>query len=162
MGDPDGPDGDSFYAIRLTSSVAVAEYLPAGGTPAALTADQTDPETTSSGVFGGQLTAATLNLEYDAQGVGKCTLTDNCNFSSPPGTLGTLVYQGGCVAPGLVGMSVNEVVALSNCAISGESLATCGVPDGVTISDLSDALAKLNEEFVDCDTVKGCLDFAAP
>jgi hypothetical protein len=33
------------------------------------------------------------------------------------------------------------------------------VPAGVTVSDLSDALATLNEEFVDCDTVEGCLDY---
>ncbi|MHC4974680.1 MAG: hypothetical protein ACYTG3_20385, partial [Planctomycetota bacterium] len=73
------------------------------------------------------------------------------------GTLGTLVYVQGCVAEALVGKSVNQVIAWSNCAISGMDLASCGVPAGVTISNLSDALAVLNENFVDCDTNVGCL-----
>jgi hypothetical protein len=152
VGDPDGPDADSLYAILLTSSGAVEAYLPAGGPPAALTADQTNPETTSSGVFGGQLTAATLNIGFDAAGIGLCTLTGTCTFPHPPGTLGTLVY-GDCVDDDLQGLSVNQVIALANTAISGG-----GLPAGVTFSDLSDALSKLNQEFVDCDTVAtGCL-----
>ena len=101
---------------------------------AALTADQTDPAVTSSGVFGGQLVAATLNVAYDAAGIGKCTLTGTCSFPHPPGTLGTLVYV--CdVNPLLLGLSVNDVIALANIAISGG-----GTPAGVSISDLSDAL----------------------
>jgi hypothetical protein len=163
VGDPDGPDGDGFYSILLTSSAAVADYLPAGGTAAALTADQTDPETTSSGVFGGQLVAATLNVGFDDNGLGKCTLDNSCDFSSAPGTLRTLVYQDDCgVDDGLVGEDVDQVIAWSNCAISGETLANCGVPAGVTISDLSDALSLLNEEFVDCDTAEGCLGLPEP
>jgi hypothetical protein len=155
VGDPDGPDADALYAILLTSSAAVADYLPAGGTPAALTADQTDPQTTSSGVFGGQLTAATLNVAFDLAGYGKETPQ-----RTPPPYLGDLVY-GDCDAPvadGLLGLSVNEVIALANIAISGG-----GTPAGVSIADLSDALAALNEEFVDCDTVAtGCLDLPTP
>lgn len=87
VGDPDGPDADGSYAILLTSSAAVAEYLPAGGMPAALTADQTDPETTSSGVFGGQLVAATLNVAVDDGGLGR----DGASQPCPVGTLGTLL-----------------------------------------------------------------------
>ena len=34
-----GPDDDGCYAIKVTSSAKGAEYLPAGGTPAALTAE---------------------------------------------------------------------------------------------------------------------------
>ena len=48
--------------------------------------------------------------------------------------------------------SVNEVLGLANTAISGG-----GVPAGMTIPQLSDALASLNENFVDCDTNRGCL-----
>ena len=120
--------------------------------PAALTADLTDPESSSSGVFGGQLVAATLNVAFDAAGIGKCTLTGDCDFCCAPGSLGTLVYADGCVDDDLVGLSVNDVIALANTAISGG-----GTPAGVTIADLSDALAVLNENFVDCDTDGGCL-----
>ncbi len=64
-----------------------------------------------------------------------------------------LVYADGCVDDDLVGLSVNDVIALANTAISGG-----GTPAGVTIGDLSDALAVLNENFVDCDTDGGCLE----
>ena len=154
VGDPDddpsdGVDGDGSFAILLTSSAAVAEYLPAGGPPAALTADQTDPETTSSGVFGGQLVAATLNVAVDDAGLRR----DGARPPFPAGTLGVLVYVAGCVDADLVGLSVNQVIALSNIAISGG-----GTPAGVTISDLNEALSVLNENFVDCDTNLGCLE----
>ena len=59
--------------------------------------------------------------------------------------------------PVQIDVGFGDVVALANCAISGESLAVCGVPAGVTISNLSDALSKLNENFVDCNTDLGCL-----
>jgi hypothetical protein len=155
VGDADGPDADGFYSILLTSSAAVAGYLPAGGPPAALTADQTDPQMTSSGVFGGQVVAATLNVVYDDNGVGKCTLTGDCDFCCAPGTLRTLLYTTECgVNANLVGLSVNDVLALANTALSGG-----GTPAGVSISDLNDALSLLNEEFVDCDTIAtGCLE----
>jgi len=157
VGDPDGIDGDGSAAILLTSSDAVADLLPTGGPSGILTADLTDPQTTSAGVFAGQLVAATLNVAYDAAGYGKCTLTGDCDFTYPPGTLGTLVYVEGCVADGLAGWSVNEVIAAANVAISGG-----GTPTGVSISDLSDALATLNENFVDCDTNIGCLALPMP
>ena len=111
----------------------------------ALTADQTDPLVTSSGVFGGQLTAAKIDVAFDAAGI-------RLDGAVPPGTLGTLVYQAGCVDADLVGLSVSQVIALADVAISGG-----GTPAGVTFSDLSDALARLNENFVACDTNNGCL-----
>ena len=98
---------------------------------------------TNAGEFGAQLVAATANVAFDAAGI-----TSN-NF--PPGTLGKLVYTD-CVGADLVGLSVNDVLALANIAISGG-----GTPAGVTISDLSDALSVLNEEFVDCEIAVGCL-----
>ena len=162
VGDPDGPDSDNCFAIWLTSAQAVTDYLPAGGPPAALhctepapgpcSADQTNPDMTSSGVFGGQLVAATINVAMDDAGI----RTD----AYPPGTLGQLIYVDGCVNVNLVGLSVNEVIAMANDAIQG-----CNddlLPAGVTVSNLSDALAVLNENFVDCDTNLGCLALPLP
>ncbi|MHC5051875.1 MAG: hypothetical protein ACYTGK_14840, partial [Planctomycetota bacterium] len=157
----DGPDADTLYALVLTSAQAVTDFLPQGGTPSVFTADLMNPGpkpagdqgSTSAGIFAGQLVAATINVAFDAAGIGKAGPSGD--FA--PGTLGTLVYVQGCVAEALVGKSVNQVIAWSNCAISGMDLASCGVPAGVTISNLSDALAVLNENFVDCDTNVGCL-----
>jgi hypothetical protein len=146
VGDPDGPDADGLYALELTSTSAVEDLLPEGGSPAALTADETDPSSTSSNVFGGQLVAATLNVEFDAAGFRK-------SGAPGAGVLGTLLYLEDCeVDTDLVGLSVNEVLDLANTAISGG-----GTPAGVTIDDLNEALSVLNENFVDCDTDEGCL-----
>ena len=63
----------------------------------------------------------------------------------------------GCVDDDLVGLSVKQVIALANTAISGG-----GTPAGVAIGNFSDALAVLNENFVDCDTNLGCLALPGP
>lgn len=115
--------------------------------------DLTVPEKTSSGVFGGQLVAATLNVAVDDSGLRRDGASQPCSA----GTLGTLLYVAGCVDDDLVGLSVNQLIALANTAISGG-----GTPAGVTIGDLSDALAVLNENFVDCDTNLGCLTLLGP
>jgi len=159
VGDPDGVDGDGASALVLTSSQAVADDLPTGGKPGALLGDVTDPSgKTSAGVFGGQLVAATLNVAFDDAGVGLCTLTGSCDDDIVPGMLGDLVFADGCVADGLVGQSVDQVIAWANCAISGQDLGSCGVPAGVGIADLSDALTKLNEAYVDCGGEGSCLE----
>ncbi|MHC4966601.1 MAG: hypothetical protein ACYTGE_17040 [Planctomycetota bacterium] len=150
VGDPDGPDADGCYAILLTSSAAVAEYLPAGGTPAVLTADQTDPETTSAGVFGGQLVAATLNLAVDDAGLRRRNCDGGVDFD-----LGDLVYVS-CVDEDLIGLTVDEVVAIANGVISG----CANPPAGVSISAISDALAFFNESFVDCDGTSPCFNYS--
>ncbi len=151
VGDPDGADGDGLFAIVLTSSAAVRDYLPGGGTPAVLSADYTNPNYTSAGVFGAQLVAATLNVAFDAAGLGLCTLTGSCSFANPPGTLGTLTYICG-VDDDLIGLTVNEVLALANTAISGG-----GTPAGVSISNLNNALSIFNEAFSDCSGSGSCL-----
>ena len=156
VGDSDGADGDGSYAIELTSSQAVAAFLPSGGTPQMLTADALDQSGSTAGVLGAQLVAATLNVAFDDAGIGLCTLTGSCDFTSAPGTLKTLVFNG-CVDGGLIGVSVDQVLTWANCAISGADLASCGVPAGVSVADLSDALAVFNQEFVDCVASVGCL-----
>ncbi len=95
----------------------------------------------------------TLNVAVNDAGL----RMDGAGQTCPAGTLGTLLYVAGSVDGDLVGLSVNQVVALANTAISGG-----GTPAGVTIGDLSEALAVLNENFVDCDTNLGCLALPGP
>jgi hypothetical protein len=120
--------------------------------------DTLDEEICAAGVFAGQLVAATINAafsQYNADnGEGSLLCGGGRSF---PGGLGDLVYVDGCVHDDLVGLTVNEVIAMANCVI-GADCGSCGVPADVTISDLSDALTTLNENFVDCDTDEGCLD----
>jgi hypothetical protein len=136
------------YAIELTDSAAVEEFLREnGGTPGQLTADLQDPEMATAGIFANQLVAAKLNVAVDAAGLRR----DGGEQPFPAGTLGTLVYVG-CVDEMLLGLSVNEVIALADYAISGVETF-----DQAYVSALSDALAALNQNFVDCDTNVGCL-----
>jgi len=50
-----GTPGTGGYSMQFTSALAVQDYLPAGGTAGKLTVDLTDPGSSSSGVFGGQV-----------------------------------------------------------------------------------------------------------
>lgn len=141
------------YAVLLSTACAVEDFLPQGGEPDVFTYIAADPTSTSAGVFAGQLTAAKINVAFDAAGI----RGDGGTTVYPPGSLGTLVYVADSVADPLVGVSVNQVIAWSDCVISTQT--GCGVPADVTVSDLSDALATLNENFVDCDTYEGNLAF---
>ncbi len=145
MGDPDGDDADGVYALVLTSSLAVQNFLPSGTPAGALDQDVVDPTSpTSAGILAGALTAARLNVDFDDAGV----------FDSMKGQiavkLGDLLYSGG-VHEALIGLSVRDVLDEAEVAISGAEAEPFDV-DGdligdVMFSDLSDALAVLNENF---------------
>ena len=155
LGDADGADGDGEYSVLFQSSAAIEDFLPAGGTPAELDADSTDPLSTSAGVFAGQLAAAKLNVGFDDAGIFD---DDKTHIGGP---LGDLIYVDG-VDDDLIGLSVREVIAWSDLAISGHFAGGDVDLDGdgnadVSLSDLSDALTVLNENFVDCNTNKGNL-----
>jgi hypothetical protein len=157
VGDPDGPYPPGTpppYGIWLTSSEAVADLLPTGGPAAALTQDLVDPTSTSTGVFAGQLVAATFNVLVDDAGLRR----DGEDMPYEPGTLGELVFldNDDCnINPIFVGLSVNQLIAVANTVISGE------ITPLVPVSDFSDALAVVNQNFVDCNANVGCLGFDA-
>jgi hypothetical protein len=147
LGDADGIDGggDGAFALHFTSSAAVEAFLPAGSTAGVLTADQTDPTTSPAGVFAGQLLAAKLNLAFDDAGA-----LDGCKTRVDL-KLGGLVFTGG-VDSDLLGWTVREVIDLSDAAISGALGSGPFDIDGdgqddITISDLSNALDVINENF---------------
>jgi hypothetical protein len=129
LGDPDGDDADGLFALVLTSSQAVENFLPDGNGPTALADDEVDPINSTAGVLAGQLTAAKLNVDFDDAG----------KFDGLKGQLttklGDLVYVGG-VAPSLIGKTVREVIDLADQAISGEILEPFDV-DGDTVGDIS-------------------------
>ncbi|MDD1654638.1 MAG: hypothetical protein LUO91_02890 [Methanomicrobiales archaeon] len=122
-----GIPGAGGYSITFTSAAAVGTYLPAGGTAAPLSADHTDPVTTESGVFGGQVLALQINVDFSDAGV------------TEPG-LGALIY----VNPGdsLDGKTVQEILDVANSVLGGGTL-----PAGYTVSDLNDLVTHLNEAF---------------
>ncbi|MBI3890074.1 MAG: hypothetical protein HY303_00935 [Candidatus Wallbacteria bacterium] len=122
--------GGAFH-VTFASAQAVANFLPQGGAAAALDASSVDPESTSAGVLAGQLVAATLNVTFSAAGY----LAQN---DARP--LGNLLVASGPFA----GTSVNALLELANRAIGGDSSA---LPPGAGLSDLNDALTRVNECF---------------
>ena len=143
LGDQDGPDGDGKYALLFTNSLAVQDFLPAGKSPGVLDADQTNPQHSSAGVFAGQLLSATLSVDFDAAGVFDSMKADDTIH------LGDLVFAKG-VDSDLIGMTVSEVIHLSNKVISGDLAALDLDNDGdddVSVSGLSDALDAVNNNF---------------
>ncbi|MFO0981220.1 MAG: hypothetical protein U1E76_05610 [Planctomycetota bacterium] len=164
LGDQDGVDGDGLFALVLRSAAAVENFLPQGSQPGTLDQDLLDPTTSSAGVFGGQLTAAKLNVAFDDAGLFDPTKNGN------PIHLGDLVYAD-CVDRDLIDLTVRDVIAIADRVIAGEfgictsqfiAPSGCqsvdiydvdgdGIPD-VSIENLSDALDILNNAFDECVT----------
>lgn len=146
LGDADGDDADGHFALVLTSSSAVAAFLPAGGTAGALTQDLVNPVSGSpAGVLASQLAAAKLSVGFDDAG------SFDALKSNDLIKLGDLLYSGG-VHAALLGKPVRDVIALADQAISGELAEPFDV-DGdllgeLVFSDLVQALTVLNENFV--------------
>jgi len=121
IGDITNACGDK--TLTFTSAKAIRAFLPAGGTPGALTASATNPTTSSAGVFAGQVLALTLNTQV---------------LSSGSSLLG-LVLTSGAAA----GKTVGQVLADANKALGG-----CGLPSYVTsISQLNDIVDSINQMF---------------
>ncbi|MDD1653198.1 MAG: hypothetical protein LUQ64_01495, partial [Methanomicrobiales archaeon] len=123
VGIPDPGD----FSMKFTAAHDIEAYLPAGGPASKLTSDHLNPVSTESGVFGGQVLALQLAVDFSDGGV------------LPPG-LGDLVY----VKPGdsLDGKTIREILAAANTALGGGAL-----PVGYDYAQLSSLIAQINEGF---------------
>ncbi|MBI5686429.1 MAG: hypothetical protein HZC54_15260 [Verrucomicrobia bacterium] len=120
----------SGCTLRFTSAAAVRAYLPAGGPPAALTASLVDPTSTSAGVFGGQVTALRINVDFSAAGV----------TVGPGGPVGAMRIVG--TGTPLDNLTVAQALAIAEAAL-GDGL----LPAGMTLPNLNDLVTDLNEAF---------------
>lgn len=120
----------SYYAT-FTSSLAVQNFLPAGGTPDRLTANLIDPTTTSAGVFAGQVLALQLNVDFSAAGLLSMAGFGNLFFQGLTGSLS--VFNG---------QTVSQALATMNDVLGGGQ-----TPLGVSVSDLNSLATSLNESF---------------
>ena len=128
--------------LTFNNASDVAAYLPAGGTPASLITNHTNPTTTESGVFGGQVTALRLNRDFSASGFGKVGL---------PCPLGELTIAD--TEDPFYGWTVNDFLDMAEDVLGGDS-----PPSGITISDVNDTATAINENYVDCTTDNGFLE----
>jgi hypothetical protein len=115
------------YTLTFTGQPQIQTFLPQGGTPGVLTANATNPTSSSAGVFAGQVLALQLNIDFSAAGI------------TAPG-LGSLVVSGGP----LNGYTYLQVLNLANAVLGGE---TSALPPGVTVSNLNDIVTLLNQSF---------------
>jgi len=121
--------GDA-YTMLFTAAQSVTDYLPAGGTPSALIADVTNPTSSTSGVFGAQVLALQINVDFSAAGI----------TQGPGGPVGELELCN--TGTSLDGQTIAQILAAANTALGGG-----GLPTGYSISDLNDLVDNLNKAF---------------
>lgn len=112
-------------SMSFNSAAAVGDYLPAGGTAGALTANLLNPTSTSSGVFGGQVLALQLNVDFSASGV------LNAGY-------GDVVVDGT--------WTVSQVLEAANVMLGGGTTA-------FTFSQMNDLVTNLNEAMHECTVI---------
>jgi len=130
--------GCEQHSLEFTSSTAVQQWLPQGGKPAPLTESAEDPDKKTGNVLAGQVVALGLSLGFDAA---------DGDFGSAASELGGLALVDGPYA----GWTVNEVYAHANDVVGG-----CAATDEA--SDVNDAVASINENFVDGSDDTGALE----
>ncbi len=121
----------THFTIRLTSSKAVAAFLPGGGKSKVLKKSYTDPRSRQkvAGNWGGQIVAAMLNVEFDRAGyLGTNALK-----------LGDLIFTLGKFE----GMSIDDFMLIANRALGGGGLG------GYSICDIANAAELINLNFDD-------------
>ncbi|MBS1124460.1 MAG: hypothetical protein H6Q90_6688, partial [Deltaproteobacteria bacterium] len=117
-------------------------YLPASGTPASLTSSYTDPPTTTSGQFGGEVVALKLNIDFDDAGI---------TSGSSPIALGD-VYLCGLTSPAVVnGSTVRGFLSTASSVLGGDTVAGLSANDATLLAaELSVAfLGGLPSQFAD-------------
>src|SRR5579871_1588901 len=111
--------------LTFTSSTAIHNFLPQGGTPGVLAASATNPTSSAAGVFAGQVLALQLNVDFSNKGI---TKTGLANLHAVSGML--------------AGQTVGQILALANSVIGGGAL-----PSGMTVSNLNDIVNSINNNF---------------
>jgi len=111
----------------------VEAYVPAGSSPGVFTTTLVNPKTTSAGVLGGQLLAATLNQQFTASmnNLSQLSFSDQCTD----------------VAPIIRGLTVTQLIYIANQVIAGS---TSTLYAAFTPSILNVALTLYNEFFDGC------------
>jgi hypothetical protein len=129
-----GYTGTGGKTMRFNGATYVERYLPAGKTPNKLDGNYTNPTTTSSGVFGGQVLSLQLNVDFNAAGI----------IDGVDGSIGNLRLCN--TGTSLDGKTINEILAAANKALGGGLR-----PTGYTYSSLNDLVTHLNEAFDNCN-----------
>jgi uncharacterized repeat protein (TIGR01451 family) len=129
-----GIPGSAGFSLKFTSAAAAQAYLPSGGAVGALTADATNPTSSSAGIFGGQVLALRLNVDFGDLG----------GPADQIGSIGDQVFSD-ATSP-LNGKTVRQILAVANTALSGGDVSS----QGLTIGALSTLVDNLNQAYSNC------------
>jgi hypothetical protein len=131
------------FVMDFSSADALTTYLPQVGTPAALNASLTDPTSSSSGAFGGQVAGLRLNIAFNDAGPFTDPVHGTILFTHPPGvTFGDLILTGfdGSPLAGVDGLTVRQVFDIANVLLGAG-------PEPYAISDIAGLANELNSSF---------------
>ncbi|MCC6725296.1 MAG: T9SS type A sorting domain-containing protein [Saprospiraceae bacterium] len=123
---PSGLTVGCTKTLKLTTATAVTNFLPSGGTPAALTTNLVNP-TNYNNTFAGQVVALKLNVVFDAY---------DPNFAPSTTLLGNLIIGSGTFA----GWTVNQLLAEAEKKLGGCTSA-------YTLAQLNAAVTAVNENY---------------
>ncbi|RNI30735.1 hypothetical protein EFB08_05685, partial [Rufibacter latericius] len=130
MGDISNSDNcNTGRVLTLSTAQAVTNFLPSGSTPRALDKSYLNPGGTYSNNFAGQVVALTISVGFDNKFP---------NFGASDVPLQNMIITTGVFQ----GKTVAFVLAEANKALAGCSTA-------YSISQLHDAVTRINESFVD-------------
>jgi hypothetical protein len=126
----------SEYYLGLTGAEYVLAYLPASGTAGPLILSDTDPNTTSAGIFAGDVTGLALNVDFNNAGFLHGT------SSVPSGNL-VLTNMGVLNLSSLDGVTVSQFLADANSCLGGGPCPLTNRPElGVSPLDFTDDLTE--------------------
>ena len=106
------------FTMEFSSASALAAYFPDLGPNGALDADLFDPTTTSSGGFGGDVTALVLDIDFSDAGL----LPQNVGI--PFGDLVLVNFPNTHRLPQLNGLTVRQFSGVANTLLGGGSFGT--------------------------------------
>ncbi len=130
-----GATDPSHSSLTFERASDVFAYLPADGAAGVLDSSSTDPTTTSAGVFGGDVVALKLNIDFsDSYAPRTCSTPGTATCAWGIGdlvTYGQATWAGGGVATNLVG---NDFGGVYNGDPPNGFELDVGAPGGFTIS----------------------------
>lgn len=157
--------GAGGFSMKFTSASAVAAYLPAGGPggPSILTSDLVNPTSTSSRVFGGQVLALQINVDFSDAGVtnnatgkfGDLKFANLVAGSQLKKGVEVLLTLTATQAAALNGKTVRQILADANMALGGGGLPSYAG----SISELNAIADFLNNSFDNCVVTAGATDY---
>ena len=116
------------YKLNVTSALAIQEFLPQSNPTRTLFRCLTNPGKKIS-FLAGQVLALALNVQFSYVGITK------------PGLGQLMVIRGP-----LTGRTVDQVLTIGNCVLSGQTTTACGAP-GLTLKQVNKALRMINRNF---------------